>query len=64
MENSLLSQYKFSPDIWDEMFDQNGIRPSYKKLVTTLENLSPEELGQKVELAKKLFMSQGITFTV
>lgn len=61
---SLLSNYKVDPGVWDEMFEKQGIRSSYQKLVAAIEKLSAEELSHKVELAKKLFMSQGITFTV
>jgi uncharacterized circularly permuted ATP-grasp superfamily protein len=62
--SSILSRYQTYPGVWDEMFDANGIRPGYKKLVTYIESLPKEELNHKVELARKLFMSQGITFTV
>ncbi len=43
----------------------NGeIRSHYKVFFETLSQISPEDLVKKDELAKKLFMSQGITFTV
>ncbi|MDZ4707291.1 MAG: circularly permuted type 2 ATP-grasp protein [Saprospiraceae bacterium] len=61
---SLLSGYQVDPGVWDEMFESKGIRNGYKKLVSAIESLSNEELSHKIELAKKLFMSQGITFTV
>jgi len=63
-EHSLLSGYHEKPHIWDEMFESSGIRSAYKKFVTAIENLSSGEMTHKDELAKKLFMSQGITFTV
>ncbi len=40
------------------------IRNHYKVFFETLSQISPDELVKKDELAKKLFMSQGITFTV
>lgn len=40
------------------------IRDHYKGFFETLSQISPEDLVKKDELAKKLFMSQGITFTV
>ena len=40
------------------------IRPPYKNFVSIIENLPPVEMTHKDEMAKKLFMSQGITFTV
>ncbi|WP_324672428.1 circularly permuted type 2 ATP-grasp protein [Hymenobacter sp. GOD-10R] len=63
-DNSLLQSYQEQPNVWDEMFNLEGIRPEYKKFVLAIENLASEEMTRKDELAKKLFMSQGITFTV
>src|SRR6476661_11162793 len=63
-EYSLLKSYRDQPDIWDEMFSSSGIRSSYKNFVSAIEDLSVTEMNHKDELAKKLFMSQGITFTV
>lgn len=63
-ESSMLSKYLTYPGVWDEMFDLQGIRPGYQKLVSFIESLSKEEMSHKVELAKKIFMSQGVTFTV
>ena len=63
-EYSLLKSYKEQPNIWDEMFSSSGVRSSYKNFVSAIEDLSVTEMNHKDELAKKLFMSQGITFTV
>jgi len=63
-EYSLLKSYREQPNIWDEMFSSSGIRSSYKNFVYAIEDLSVTEMNHKDELAKKLFMSQGITFTV
>ncbi|OUJ73677.1 circularly permuted type 2 ATP-grasp protein [Hymenobacter crusticola] len=63
-ENALLRSYQEQPNVWDEMFNLEGIRPEYKKFVAAIENLASAEMTRKDELAKKLFMSQGITFTV
>src|ERR1700692_4550019 len=62
--HSFLSNYHEQPRVWDEMFEASGIRSAYKNFVTAIQNLSAEEMTHKDELAKKLFMSQGITFTV
>lgn len=62
--HSLLADYYEQPRVWDEMFAGSGIRPTYQHFVTAIQNLSAEEMTHKDELAKKLFMSQGITFTV
>ncbi len=61
---SLLSEYTTKPNSWDEMCLDGEIREHYKVFFETLSQISPAELARKDELAKKLFMSQGITFTV
>lgn len=61
---SLLSNYSEQPGVWDEMFTAGGIRPAYRNFVSAIQGLSAGEMTHKDELAKKLFMSQGITFTV
>jgi uncharacterized circularly permuted ATP-grasp superfamily protein len=53
------------PGFWDEMKDaSDAIRPHYKQVVDELTKLTTEELRRKEELARQLFMNQGITFTV
>lgn len=64
MKNSLLQSYQDQPNVWDEMFGADGIRDSYKNFVSAIEGLPQAEMTHKDEIAKKLFMSQGITFTV
>jgi len=65
METStILSNYSLPSGLYDEMYAQGNVRHHYKALVSGLMNLSNEEFSQKNELAKKLFMTQGITFTV
>lgn len=63
-DSPLLQSYLYQPQVWDEMFGNDGIRSQYKNFVVAIENLPREEMTRKDELAKKLFMSQGITFTV
>src|SRR5215210_8710712 len=63
-EYSLLQSYHNQPGVWDEMFGNEGIRSQYASFVSAIENIPPIEMTHKDELAKKLFMSQGITFTV
>jgi uncharacterized circularly permuted ATP-grasp superfamily protein len=62
--HSLLADYREQPRVWDEMFCADGIRSTYQYFVSAIQNLSADEMTHKDELAKKLFMSQGITFTV
>jgi len=60
----LLKNYHEHPEIWDEMFGEGKIRNHYKNFVGAIETLTAEEMTRKDEQAKKLFMTQGITFTV
>ncbi|RZK14717.1 MAG: circularly permuted type 2 ATP-grasp protein, partial [Hymenobacter sp.] len=64
LKNPILSSYQEQPQVWDEMFRTGGIRPEYQPFAAAIENLAGLEMTRKDELAKKLFMSQGITFTV
>jgi len=61
---SFLETYSTSPAIWDEMHDGHNVRPPYSGIHKFLASLPAEELLKKEELAKSLFMSQGVTFTV
>ncbi len=62
--NSLLQSYLVDSNTWDEMYSDASVRQQYQKVLSFLQQLSIEELNKKEELAKRLFMSQGITFTV
>lgn len=62
--SGLLNTYFVDPHTWDEMYDQDRIREQYRHVVNYMQQLSLDELNKKEELAKRLFMSQGITFTV
>jgi len=63
-EHSLFQSYLEHPYVWDEMFSPDGIRSPYKNFVSIIADLPPDDMTHKDEMAKKLFMSQGITFTV
>lgn len=63
-EYSILKSYNEQPSVWDEMFSAGGIRSCYTRFVSAIEDLSSIEMNHKDDLAKKLFMSQGVTFTV
>src|ERR1700712_616214 len=60
----LLNNYFLDANTWDEMYSDSTVREQYKGAVEFLEHLSIEELNKKEEQARRLFMSQGITFTV
>ncbi|TDD99542.1 circularly permuted type 2 ATP-grasp protein [Flavobacterium cellulosilyticum] len=55
---------KLNPNGWDEMFSNKGVRNSYRKVLQSLQGLTPENLSQKQRQASDFFMNQGITFTV
>ena len=63
-KSELLNGYQLDSQTWDEMSSQEGVREQYQQVVEFMSKLSIEELNKKEELAKRLFMSQGITFTV
>jgi uncharacterized circularly permuted ATP-grasp superfamily protein len=60
----LFQQYSLAPRTWDEMYENENVRVQYQNVFDFLQGIPPNELSKKEELAKKLFMSQGITFTV
>jgi uncharacterized circularly permuted ATP-grasp superfamily protein len=62
--NSLLSDYLVRPKVWDEMYREGDIRSHYQVFFDSLNESTTDEFLLKDELAKKLFMNQGITFTV
>lgn len=60
-----INSYNAGRNVWDEMFHQNKeIRNPYLKVIEYLAGESIDDLNKKEELARKLFMTQGITFTV
>ncbi|HXB95798.1 MAG TPA: circularly permuted type 2 ATP-grasp protein, partial [Puia sp.] len=62
--SELLNSYHVDPHTWDEMYAHLAVRPQYRGVVEFLQQMSIDELNKKEELARRLFMSQGITFTV
>jgi uncharacterized circularly permuted ATP-grasp superfamily protein len=60
----LFKEYPTDQKTWDEMRDSDSIRLPYQKVLQYLSAVSGQELIKKEELAKSLFMSQGVTFTV
>jgi uncharacterized circularly permuted ATP-grasp superfamily protein len=62
--DELLNDYFVDAHTWDEMYSNNQLREQYRNVVDFMHQLSVEELNRKEEMAKMLFMSQGITFTV
>ena len=62
--NELLNSYLVDSHTWDEMYTDQSVREQYKGVVQFMQQMSIEELTRKEDMAKRLFMSQGITFTV
>ena len=60
----LFNSYPTTTDFYDEMYSGTEIRAPYKKLYEFLRNYPADELNKKEEMARRLFMSQGVTFTV
>jgi uncharacterized circularly permuted ATP-grasp superfamily protein len=60
----LLNDYHIDNAVWDEMCTNENVRQHYAGVMKSMQLLSIEELNKKEEQAKRLFMSQGITFTV
>lgn len=60
-----LNSYAQLSGTWDEMYiSDSRLREQYHPIIRYLEQESANDLSKKEELAKRLFMSQGITFTV
>lgn len=64
MEGGFLNGYPAIDDIYDEMMSANRVRGHYQDFVNAFSRFDVSEMDQKNDLAKKLFMTQGITFTV
>jgi uncharacterized circularly permuted ATP-grasp superfamily protein len=62
--SDLFKDYPVSPKVWDEMCGNDSIRDQYKGVHDFLGSVSNDELTKKEELARGLFMRQGVTFTV
>jgi len=59
-----MQSYLVDTNTWDEMYSNSSVREHYKNAVEFLEKLSIDDLNKREEFAKRLFMSQGVTFTV
>lgn len=65
MENiEYFKQYKTINGVYDEMKDAEIVRNHYDSFMSAFQNINSTEMALKDELAKKLFLTQGITFTV
>ncbi|MFN9710805.1 MAG: circularly permuted type 2 ATP-grasp protein [Bacteroidota bacterium] len=62
--SALIEQYCSTSGFWDEMHGPEGIRQPYAALLEALSHLQVSDLHDKEALANKLFINQGITFTV
>jgi uncharacterized circularly permuted ATP-grasp superfamily protein len=65
MENiEYFNQYKTINGVFDEMKTNDNVRKHYDSFMSAFQNINSSEMALKDELAKKLFLTQGITFTV
>lgn len=62
--SDIFNNYKVGKTVWDEMYTGQSVRKPYSGVYDYLKSIPKNILDGKEELAKKLFMSQGITFTV
>lgn len=62
--SEIFNSYHVGQHIWDEMYADSSVRQQYSSIYEFLKAIPQSTLDGKEELAKKLFMSQGITFTV
>lgn len=60
----LFHKYPLTGNTWDEMYHDESVRLHYQNVYNSLSSIPADELSKKEELAKSLFMAQGITFTV
>lgn len=59
------NDYNAVKGVWDEMYsDNSSIRDHYQRVIDYLSGESTDNLNKKEDLARRLFMTQGITFTV
>lgn len=63
MSNTLLENYLPPESVYDEMLGSE-VRQHYASFVTAFLKLQGNEVALREDMAKKLFMKQGITFTV
>ena len=64
-ESAYFDKYSPIDGVWDEMYGKNArVRDHYRKVIEYISGESADDLNKKEELAKRLFMTQGITFTV
>lgn len=64
-ELDLFENYSPAPGFWDEMADAAGkARLPYEQIRNAMRRYTVAELEEKEALANRLFMNQGITFTV
>ncbi|MEQ8687505.1 MAG: circularly permuted type 2 ATP-grasp protein [Imperialibacter sp.] len=61
---NIFESYHIGEGTFDEMYQGKDVRTAYQGIFNFLKSNSPEDLTMKEELSKRLFMSQGITFTV
>ncbi len=65
LENQIFASYQRNPDLFDEIFDENGVvKDVYKTLFNLYGGHSIQDYVRLNEKAKSSFFNQGITFQV
>lgn len=64
MNSGVLGDYKPLKEVFDEMMINQQVRNHYQEFVRFFDQLDISDMESKTEVAKKLFLTQGITFTV
>lgn len=62
--STLFTGYATAKNTWDEMYNGSEVRRPYQGVFDFLQGIAVDQLTKKEELARSLFMSQGVTFTV
>ncbi|HRH58273.1 MAG TPA: circularly permuted type 2 ATP-grasp protein, partial [Chitinophagales bacterium] len=59
----IFDKYHTRENFWDEMALPNGdVRSHYQQIFKQLNSIELSVLNRKEEIARKMFMNQGITF--
>ena len=64
MSKGVLNHYKPLREVFDEMMINQQVRNHYQEFVSFFDQLDISDMEAKTEIAKKLFLTQGVTFTV
>ena len=61
---SLFADYRPLPGTFDEVLDEDGARPAFRRVLEQLGRMSSDELARHQQLAELALLNQGVTFSV